>query len=331
MGSLQGKRILPMKAVTGDLPDADGDWGYEIKWDGMRVIAFCDEDGVRLTSSNGNNITNTFPELANLSSLAVGFDSIILDGEVVAFGENGLPKFNTLQHRMHVQDRSEATKRSHEVPITFAIFDLLGLNGQDTMGLPLSGRRKLLEDIVEEGSHWRLTDHTKSEPAELLRTVTERGIEGIVAKRLTSTYAEGKRDRAWIKIKPTNRQEFVVAGWIEGQHGLSGSLGSLVLGVMQPDEDGQLQLVPCGTVGSGLTDKGRSWWHSELLDTARAESPFSRSANYAGRTVRWAAPTNVVEVAFGEWTDDGRLRHPVYLGRRTDKDPAHVIRETGSS
>lgn len=331
MSSLQGKRILPMKAVTGELPDADGNWGYEIKWDGMRVIAFCDEAGVRLASSNGNNVTNAFPELQNLSSLAAGFESIILDGEVVAFGDDGLPKFNTLQHRMHVQDPTEAAKRSHEVPITFAIFDLLGLNGQDTTGLPLSGRRKLLEDIVEDGSHWRLTDQTTTEPGELLRTVTERGIEGIVAKKLGSTYVPGKRDKAWIKIKPTSRQEFVVAGWTEGQHGLSGSLGSLILGVMEQNDEGDRVLVPCGTVGSGLTDKSRSWWQTELLESATSETPFSRSISYAGRTVRWAEPKHVVEVAFGEWTDDGRLRFPVYLGRRNDKDPAHVERETGPS
>ncbi len=316
-----------MKAVSGDLPNADGEWVYEIKWDGMRVIAFCDDDGVRLASSNGNDVTAAFPELAALCEVAEGFESIILDGEVVAFGDDGLPKFNILQHRMHVQDPIEAAKRSHDVPITFAIFDLLGVNGTDTAELALSDRRKLLEGIVDAGSHWRLTDQTMAEPNRLLSSVTERGMEGIIAKRLGSTYEPGKRSRSWIKIKPTLRQEFVVAGWTEGKDGLSGGLGSLVLAVANGGAEHELGFIPCGTVGSGLTNADRRWWQEHLGQDAVDESPLTSQVSYGGRAVRWAEPRRVVEVAFGEWTDDGRLRHPVYLGRRNDKDPAEVLRE----
>ena len=325
MGSLSGQRILPMKAVAGELPEADGDWAYEIKWDGMRIIAFCDEDGVRLASSNANDATASFPELQGLTDVLTGFESIILDGEVVAFGGDGLPKFSALQHRMHVKDPVQAAAKAVEVPVTFAVFDLLGLNGKDTRGLSLSDRRKLLEGIIETGSHWRLTDQTYEEPVEMLRTVTERGMEGIVAKRLSSTYKTGKRDAAWVKVKPTLRQEFIVCGWTEGLEGLSGGLGSLVLGVM--DEVGGSRLIPTGTAGSGLSDKSRSWWQTQLIEDAVDESPFSEPASYLGRVVHWCQPVHVVEVAFGDWTDEGRLRHPVYLGRRNDKDPADVVRE----
>lgn len=317
-----------MKAVTGDLPGADGNWAYEIKWDGMRIVAFLDEDGVRLASSNGNNATIAFPELDGLDSLLTGFESMVLDGEVVAFGADGLPSFSTLQHRMHVSDPKAARSRAHETPITFAIFDLLHLNGHDLTGLPLADRRKLLEQIVDApGTHWRLTQQTLEDPAALLQTVADRGMEGIIAKRLHSTYQQGKRAKAWLKIKPTQRQEFVVGGWSEGRDGNAGGLGSLLLGVMADDENGERSLYPAGSVGSGLDDAARTWWQRELAEHELDASPFSAPVADGGRVLHWSEPVHVVEVAFAEWTGDDRLRFPVYLGRRNDKDPADVVRE----
>ena len=317
-----------MKAVPGDLPDADGSWAYEIKWDGMRILAFLDSDGVRLASSNGNSATVAFPELQGLTALMSGFESMVLDGEVVAFGEDGLPSFSTLQHRMHVSDPKAALSRAQDTPVTFAIFDLLHLNGHDLIGLPLSDRRKLLEQIVDTaGSHWRLTQQTLDNPAAMLQNVADRGMEGLIAKRLTSTYQEGKRSKSWLKVKPTQRQEFVVGGWSEGRDGNAGGLGSLLLGVMADGEEGGRELQPCGSVGSGLDDADRKWWRNQLSEDRIEESPFATSVVPLGRVLRWSDPVHVVEVAFGEWTDDGRLRFPVYLGRRNDKDPADVVRE----
>ena len=331
MGSLSGRSVLPMKAVPGELPDADGDWAYEIKWDGMRILAFLDEDGVRLASSNGNSATVAFPEFDGLTALVSGFDSMILDGEVVALGDDGLPSFAALQHRMHVTDPKAALARAQATPVTFAIFDLLHLNGHDTVGLPLADRRKLLEQIVDEpGPHWRLTHHTVDDPTTMLKNVTERGMEGLVAKRLDSSYQEGKRAKTWLKIKPTLRQEFVVGGWTEGRDGNTGGLGSLLLGVMIDGDDGERQLFPCGRAGSGLDDKTRTWWKEQLTKDALEESPFCAPVVHPGRVLHWSKPTHVVEVAFGEWTDDDRLRFPVYLGRRNDKDPADVVREVMS-
>ncbi len=318
-----------MKAVPGDLPEADGDWAYEIKWDGMRILALLDEDGVRLASSNGNNATIAFPELAGLTSLLTGFDSMVLDGEAVAFGADGLPSFSTLQHRMHVTDVNAAHARAKETPVTFAIFDLLHLNGHDLTGLPLADRRKLLEQIVDEpGTHWQLTNQQLDEPAAMLANVAARGMEGLIAKRRSSTYQEGKRAKSWLKIKPTQRQEFIVGGWSEGRDGNSGGLGSLLLGVMVDGDDGERQLLPCGSVGSGLDDKARKWWQQQLTDDGWEESPFDAPVVHPGRVLHWSEPVHVVEVAFGEWTDEDRLRFPVYLGRRTDKDPADVVRES---
>lgn len=316
--------MRPMKAAPGELPiDHDG-WGYELKWDGMRILSFIDDGGVRLQSANQKDATASFPELARLSEACDGFSSVVLDGEVVAIDERGVPSFSLLQRRMHVSDEREAARRAVGVPIVYAIFDLLHLDGHDTMSLPFRDRRRLLESIIEPGSHWRLTDLHEGDPIDILTMVTDRGLEGLVAKRLDSTYVEGKRATTWRKIKPRQRQEFIVGGWSEGRDGLAGTVGSLLLGVMV---DGSLQ--HCGSVGSGLTGADRDVWLAQLLEVESTTSPFDGGvAQTMGRTFRWAQPKFVVEVAFGEWTPDGSLRHPVYLGVRGDKDPVDVVRES---
>lgn len=313
-----------MKAAPGDLPIDHAGWGYELKWDGMRIVSFIDEVGVKLQSANQKDATAPFPELTRLSEAFDGFHSVILDGEVVAIDESGVPSFSRLQRRMHVSDEREARRRAAEVPIVYAIFDLLHLDGHDTMGLPFRDRRRLLESIVDRGSHWRVTDLHVGEPIELLKTVTDRGLEGLVGKRLDSIYVEGKRATSWRKIKPRRRQEFVVGGWSEGRDGLAGTVGSLLLGVMV---EGSLR--HCGSVGSGLTAADRNEWLRRLRDVEQAASPFGDVVlSTIGRTFHWAKPSFVVEVAFGEWTPEGSLRHPVYLGLRSDKDPRDVIRES---
>lgn len=312
-----------MKAAPGDMPSTNDGWGYELKWDGMRIVAFIDADGLRLQSANLKDATTSFPELRGLVGAFEGLGSVILDGEVVAIGVDGAPSFSLLQQRMHVSDEIEAWRRAKEVPVSYAIFDLLHLDGHDTMGLPFHDRRRLLESVIDPGSHWRLTDLHLGDPAELLLTVTERGLEGLVAKRLSSVYVEGKRASTWRKIKPRRRQEFVVGGWSEGRNGLSGTVGSLLLGVI---EGGQLQ--HCGSVGSGLNNSLRDEWRSRLEQHEIDESPFSaRIPPTLGRSYRWCSPDFVIEVAFGEWTPDGHVRHPVYLGWRADKDPIEVSRE----
>ena len=312
-----------MKAIAGeDVPVAHG-WSYELKWDGMRVVAFLDDDGVRLQSSNGNSATNSFPELSALSELLVGFDSLILDGEVVAIGDAGIPDFVRLQQRMHVHDREDALRRSVDVPISYAIFDVLAVNGNDTLRLPLRDRRALLEQIVEPGSHWLLAESHTDDPRALLDVVLRAGLEGLIAKRLDSVYEEGKRSRSWIKVKPRMRQEFVVGGWSEGRDGNTGSLGSLLLGVMEAGE-----LRHCGSVGSGLTASQRQEWKARLVASSLDSSPFLNEVpRTAGRRFQCCEPTAVVEVAFHDWSTDGHLRHPVYLGERTDKAPEEVVRE----
>lgn len=312
-----------MKAVSGDLPTGDG-WSYEIKWDGMRIIAFVDDAGLRLQSTNLLDATRSFPELAGLVDATSGFESLVLDGEVVAFTEDGRPSFGRLQDRMHIKDPVEAARRARSNPVSFVIFDLLHLNGTDTMALPLGDRRQLLEQVIEPGPHWRLTDVHADGATDLLAIVTEQGLEGLIAKQLASRYLEGKRSSTWRKIKPRLRQEFVVGGWTEGRDGRSGSIGSLLIGYY--DDAGALR--HAGSVGSGLDTDALALWHRLVADDVRPDSPFEGPVPPTlGRTFHWLEPRHVIEVAFGEWTADGNLRHPSYLGLRTDKDPQDVVRE----
>lgn len=325
MSSLAGRIIAPMKASAVEEVPVGPDWSYELKWDGMRIIAFLDAAGVRLQSSNGNDATKSFPELASLAELLVGFDSLILDGEVVAMGEDAVPDFGRLQQRMHVHDQREAIRRAVDVPISYAIFDVLGVNSDDTQRLALRDRRALLEQIVETGSHWLLTDVHYGDPHVLLDVVVANGLEGLVAKQLSSPYTQGKRPNTWVKVKPRMRQEFVVGGWSDGRDGNTGSLGSLLLGVF---EDGEL--IHCGSVGSGLSAAQRRDWLERLRAAPLDLSPFANDVREtAGRRFHWCEPTYVVEVAFHDWPDVGHLRHPVFRGRRDDKDLRDVVREIG--
>lgn len=322
---LDGRTIAPMKGVAGQAPRGD-DWVYELKWDGMRIVAFIANGVVRLQSSNGRDVTASFPELGALSDLGRGYDSLVLDGEAVAFAD-GKPSFGALQQRMHVGDRAEAARRAANNPVIFVGFDLLHLNGHDTMGLPLRDRRTLLEQVIDDGPAWRLADQYHGEVDELVETVTAAQLEGIMAKRSESTYEPGKRSKAWIKVKPRQRQEFVIGGWISGRGTRAGGLGSLLLGYYDHDS-APGDLLYAGSAGSGLTESTCREWQETL--TTQPECPFTGPVDIVvdGRTVHWCAPDHVAELAFGEWPDGQHLRHPVVLGRRTDKAPTDVVRES---
>ncbi len=311
-----------MKAASGELPIGE-EWVYEIKWDGMRAVVFIDDDGVRLQTTNLLNATVSFPELQALAEVAAGTDALVLDGEIVAAADDGTPSFRRLQDRMHIKDPAEAARRARSAPVSFIIFDLLHLNGHDTLGLPFSDRRRLLEQLVEPGPTWRLTQVHDGDGPALLEAVMARGLEGLVAKQRSSRYHEGRRSPSWRKVKPRNRQEFVVGGWAEGKQSRTGTVGSLLIGTW---EDGEF--VHAGSVGSGLTGDSLVEWADIVARDARADSPFSGPVPpTAGRTFHWLEPNEVIEVAFAEWEPDGNVRHPSYLGRRIDKDPTEVSRE----
>jgi len=320
--TLVGRTITPMKAASGELPVGDG-WVHEIKWDGMRAVAFIEGGQLRLQTTNLKDATNSFPELEPLAEALADYDSVVLDGEIVAFDAEGRVSFRQMQHRMHVADRGDASRRAVANPATFIVFDLLHLNGNDTFALPLKDRRRLLEQVLEPGPNWQLSTLYTEGAADLLAVVTEQQLEGLVSKREGSIYEPGKRSRQWRKVKPRLRQEFVVGGWITGDGNRSNSLGSVLVGWY--DETG---FRFAGRVGSGFTGADLTEWMGLLGPLARPDSPFvDQVPPKPGRAMHWVEPELVVEVAYGEWDAEGHLRHPSYLGRRTDKAARDVVLE----
>lgn len=314
--------VAPMKAVPGELPPARDDeaWAYEVKWDGMRIVAFVDADGtVRLQSANLHDVTDTFPELAGLAE-ATGGRRAVLDGEVVALDGAGVPSFARLQQRMHVAQRAEAARRAVEVPVAYQVFDLLSFDGHDAVELPYLERRRLLDQVVTAGTSWTVPAHHLGGGAALLEAVGSLGLEGLVAKRPDSTYRPGARSPVWRKIKVRRHQEFVVGGFAAGKGRRADAIGALLVGAWA---EGRLRYA--GRVGTGFSDAELDRLRRLLVPTVRHDCPFDPAPVASHRRdATWVEPGVVVEVAYANWTDDGLLRHPAYLGQRVDKDPGAV-------
>lgn len=318
--------LAPMKAVAGTLPTADDDaWAFEVKWDGMRLVANVDE-AVRLTSTNGIDATLRFPELHGLAD-HLGDHRAVLDGEVVALDEHGRSSFSALQARMHLTDPARVAQLRSEVPVQYVIFDLLHLDGHDTVDLPYVDRRRLLTSLIDPSAGWLVPAHQVGDGAALLEAATRRGLEGVMAKRLDSTYRPGKRSSAWRKVKVRRGQEVVIGGWSTGEGGRAASFGALLVGVRDPgDEGGPLRFA--GGVGTGFPDGVLADLRARLAPLATDACPFDPPPPpLVRRTAHWVRPELVAQVAFGDWTPDQRLRHPSFLGLRLDKDPASVVRE----
>jgi len=311
-----------MKAVTGTLPGDETGWAFEIKWDGVRVLSGIEADTVRLRSSNGNDITGRYPELQALAD-ALEDHAVVLDGEVVAFDEEGRPSFGLLQQRMHLANAKEVRVRAETVPITYVVFDLLHLDGNEVMPLPYLDRRRLLTELVPDDGCWTVPAHRVGDGQELVRAVDLLRLEGIVAKKVDSPYLPGKRSSSWVKVKVRLRQEFVIGGWQPGEGGRQGQLGSLLVGVY---ENGALRY--CGKVGTGFTMRELARLGEILAPLDIDASPFEPPPPPPiARVARWVRPELVAEVEFGEWTSEGILRHPSYLGLRDDKAATDVVRE----
>jgi bifunctional non-homologous end joining protein LigD len=319
------RTLVPMKATSGDLPEGP-DWTYEVKWDGMRALAFVDHGALRVQSYNERDVTASWPELAELPA-ALPATSAILDGELVATDAEGRPSFGRLQQRMHLTKATEVAARAAEVPVTYVVFDPLHLDGHDLTGQPLRDRRRLLDELLDPAPHWRLSP-LHDDGAALLAAADERGLEGVVAKRLDSVYEPGRRVRTWLKVKVRRRQEMVVGGWIPGEGTRAGRIGALLVGYHDAAGDGA-PLRFAGRVGTGFTEAELRRLDGIFGPLASDECPFDPPPPRAEmlRHPRWLEPVLVAELAFGEWTGDGRLRHPSYLGLRDDKDAADVTRD----
>jgi bifunctional non-homologous end joining protein LigD len=281
-------------------------WVYEEKYDGYRILAYKEGAQVTLLSRNGNDRSATFASVA--ASLAKLPDRLILlDGEVVAFDAKGVSRFQLLQRG--------------DVANAFAVFDILYRDGRDLRGEPLSGRRRELEDAIgKESKGLFLSKRLADDGLQAYRIAKRRNLEGLVAKDLTSPYEE-RRSRAWLKVKVHQEEEFVIAGYTAPQ-GSRQHIGALLLGAYAGDD---LHFV--GKVGTGFTEQSLAELYRMFQTIARSTTAFVNPPREKG--VTWTAPKLVAQIAFAEWTRDRKLRQPVFLGLRDDKDPRECLLPTG--
>jgi bifunctional non-homologous end joining protein LigD len=315
--------LKPMAAVLSTLPRDDETWAYEIKWDGIRAIAYCETGRLRLESRTLRDVTSTYPELRALAE-ELGSTDAVLDGEIVAFDDGGKPSFERLQGRMNLASDAAVRRRMGDCPVTYMIFDLLYLDGRTLMDLPYTERREHLEGLGLEGPNWQTPRYHPGDGKSLLDLTKARGLEGLVAKRLDSRYLSGRRTRAWLKVKNLMGQELVVGGWLPGQGRRSGSIGALLVGYNE-DEVGERHLRYAGRVGTGFTDAELDRLAGLLEPLRTGRSPFT--GRQPPRQAVFVEPKLVAEVAFREWTAARTLRAPVYKGLRPDKDPGEVVFE----
>src|SRR5216117_1254336 len=314
----------PMKAKLVEEPPATGDWIYELKFDGIRLIGVKRDEKVSLLSRNENELTGRFPEIIEAIKTLPARECVI-DGEVVALDEEGRSSFQLLQAR-------EMERR--KTPVYFYAFDLLQLDGESLLSLPLEARKNVLEKLcADAGDPIRYSGNIGREAKPLLEEVKRRGLEGIIGKQPNSVYESGRRSGAWIKLKCVNEQEFVIGGYTPPQ-GSRKYFGAILVGYYKNRD-----LVFAGKVGTGFTTKSLAALHKKLRAEERADCPFVDLPSKQNgqwvlgitplmmKKIHWINPKFVAEIKFAEWTRDGKLRAPVFLALRDDKKPGEVIRE----
>lgn len=318
------ENVVPMLARLSTLPRDDGKWAVEVKWDGIRAIAYCKPGRVELRTRNLNDVTVQYPEVRRISR-ALGSHEAVLDGELVAFDENGRPSFERLQQRIHNTDENVIRRRMKSHPVVYIIFDLLYLDGQDLTCEPYSRRRELLEGLELSGESWQTPGHSVGHAEELLEASAEQGLEGVMLKRLDSVYAPGKRTGAWLKVKNINRQEMVVGGWTPGEGRRKKHLGALLVGYFE-QEGGKPVLRYAGKVGTGFKAGDLAALVARLAPLERKKSPFGAGPK-PPKGAHFVEPCLVAEIEFREMTKEGMVRHPAYKGLREDKPATEVSLE----
>ncbi len=306
----------PMKAVLIDQPFSDPDWVFERKLDGERCGALRRSGEVQLLSRTGRALSPSYPELVD--ELSEPGPDLLIDGEIVAF-RAGQTSFERLQQRMQIRDPERA--RRSPVAVYYYVFDLLELDGRDLRPHPLTERKARLREAVTFRGHLRYTTHRREDGETAFRQACARGWEGVIAKRAAAPYLS-TRSREWLKIKCAHSQELVIGGW-SAPKGSRERLGALLVGYY---DSGRLRYA--GKVGTGFDRATLHMLGDELERRERASSPFQ--AGGPPRSARWAEPELVAEIGFAEWTRDGKLRQPRYLGLRDDKPAAEVVREVPS-
>jgi len=313
-----------MKARLAEKPSADGDWSYELKFDGIRLIAVKTGKKVSLLSRNKNELAGRFPEIVEAIGNLPARECVI-DGEVVALDAEGRSSFQLLQARDMERRKS---------PVYFYAFDLLQLDGGSLIALPLKARKDVLEKLcADAGDPIRYSAEIGDDARALLEEVKRRGLEGIVAKQRNSVYEPGRRSGAWIKLKCVNEQEFVIGGYTPPE-GSRKYFGAILVGYYKEN-----RLMFAGKVGTGFTANSLSALHKKFRAEERDDCPFEDLPSKQNgkwvqaitpsmmRKLHWVNPVFVCEIKFAEWTRDGKLRAPVFLGLRDDKKPKEVVRE----
>jgi bifunctional non-homologous end joining protein LigD len=317
--------IEPMKAKLIEEPPATGDWIYELKFDGIRLLVVKRNEKVSLLSRNENELTQRFPEIVEAIK-ALPARECVIDGEVVAVDEEGRSSFQLLQAR---------EMEGRKTPAYFYAFDLLQLDGKILVSLPLEARKNILEKLcADAGDPIRYSGAIGGDAKRLLEEVKRRGLEGIIGKQRNSVYEPGRRSGAWIKLKCVQQQEFVVGGYTPPQ-GARKYFGAILVGYYE-----NKKLVFAGKVGTGFTAKSLSMLHKKFQKEARDDCPFvdlpsKQNGQWVQditpsmmRKMHWVNPVFVCEIKFAEWTRDKKLRAPVFLGLREDKKPGEVVRES---
>ncbi len=308
--------VEPMLATLHDEPFDDPDWIFERKLDGERVLAFKDGSRVRLLTRNRKDVTTTYPEIAAALS-EQGLADLVVDGEVVAF-EGHRTSFARLQQRMQLQAPTEALRA--RVAVFYYVFDVMYLLGHDVTGLPLRLRKRVLRDAVRFAQPLRFSTHRNRTGRAYLQEACARGWEGLIAKDAHAAYGGG-RSRRWLKLKCVHEQEFVIGGFTDPEGSRSG-FGALLVGYHDGGE-----LVYAGKVGTGYDHATLRSLRERMDRLLTDRAPFTEGRDIPRRKVHWIRPELVAQIGFTEWTGDGKLRHPRFLGLRRDKDPSEVVRE----
>jgi bifunctional non-homologous end joining protein LigD len=311
------ERLVPMLAKLAPLPAVDEGWAAEVKWDGVRAIAYCRPGRIELQTRNLNVVTAQYPEVRRLSR-QLGARDAVLDGELVAFDEDGRPSFERLQQRIHQTDANVVRRRMKSHPVTYVLFDLLYLDGEDLLGEPYTRRRQLLEELGLEGESWQTPGYSVGHAEQLLAASAEQRLEGIVLKRLDSRYAPGKRSGSWLKVKTVGRQELAIGGWVPGEGRRRNRIGALLLGAF--DAAGQLRYA--GKVGTGFSERDLDELLKRLRPLARDTNPFA--GRRGPRDANHVEPQLVAEIEFREMTAEGMVRHGSFKGLREDKAAEEV-------
>jgi bifunctional non-homologous end joining protein LigD len=318
--------LAPMMATLVEEPFDDERWLFEPKWDGVRALSTCIEETV-LVSRNLNDITACYPELAKTHQQLVCLEAV-LDGEIVAMSD-GRPSFERLQGRINLVNTRDIERAAMETPVTYVVFDLLYLDGRSLLSEPLEVRKELLAELVVPTDRLQVSPHMNGDGTALFEVAKARRLEGIVAKKLGSSYRPGKRGREWLKIKAIYDADLVIGGWSKGEGSRSGAFGAILVGAY---EEGELRYL--GSVGTGFTDRLLSEVLGEMERLESPDNPFDSDPRKDklrwGKPIKdphWISPELVARVEFRELTSAGRLRAPSFKGLRKDKAPVECLFE----